>query len=48
MKGHGDPGAGWSREAESAGGLQSLTLEVILHGCWQTLDWSRTPVEANW
>lgn len=45
MKGHGDLGAGWSQEAESVGGLQSLTLEVIRHGRWH---WSRTPVEANW
>lgn len=37
MEGHGDPGAGWTREAEKVGGLQSLKLKVIRHRPWQTL-----------
>lgn len=47
MEGRGDPGAGWTREAENVCGLQSLKAELIRHGPWQTLGWSRTLVEAN-
>lgn len=47
MEGHGDPGAGWTWEAENVGGLPSLKVEAIHHGPWQTLGWSRTLVEAN-
>lgn len=36
MKGHGDPGAGWSREAESAGGLQ--VPDVGGHPSWTLAD----------